>query len=216
MSASLLFTTTVVPGRERDAYALLQEMRPYLEGIGDASVGMYRTIYGGAQSGTILVLMSFLDSASRAAAMVAMAQDAANNPSMKALNGSSAPITRWNGAMLATLDPADPPAPQVGLRWVLVFQHTPGRRAEVEDALADARRRHEALGARPYASRMEVSGATSGLYTYVLPFNNIAEREEFLQRNAASIAANGQPRIIQAQDNGAMSMTSSRFDIAYA
>lgn len=213
MSASLIYTTNVVPGCENEAFSVLRATKSYLGELTRGEVALYRTVYGGDASGRIIVLISFSDAAARAAAADSMLADGGNNPSVQALRSPNPPITWWTGGMLRSMNAADEPAPQAAVRSVIVFRSAPGRQAEIEAALTEAVNRHEGLGAQASVSVMEASGPSAGLYTYVVPFANMVALHDFESRNTASIEEKGPPPTVQASAAGAMSLVSWRVDV---
>jgi hypothetical protein len=54
MSAHILLTTNITPGREDDARSVLRDYSAYLEGFG-AQATVYRTLIGGENTGRVFV-----------------------------------------------------------------------------------------------------------------------------------------------------------------
>jgi hypothetical protein len=212
VSAYTILQSEITPGQEAAARTVLRDYKAFLEDCG-AEVTIYRTVYGGANSGRLLLSAGGVDGAARAAFLDNVFARSADNPYQKAIAAANPPLTGWARTMLRSIDPGRPMLAQAPVRSALTFLPAVGRRSEVEQALRDARARHESLGVQADGVVTEVTGPAPEQYAYVVTVGSMAELNDFQRRNAEL----GLPGpLIVAVESGAMTRTSSRIDIAFA
>ena len=211
MSAHTILVCNITPGRETEARSVLRDYSAFLEGHG-AQETIYRNLFAGEQSGRLLVYAAAESTAARAAFLDKVLADGSNNPYQKAIASSDPPISGWGRTMVRTLDPGIPMLPQSRLRIVRVMSAPFGRRAEVQDAFAGARRRLEGLGVTAAGYLIETGVASNDPFAWSLAVDSMAAWEDFERRNAALTPAGP---LATALTGGLLTPVGRRVDIRF-
>ena len=209
MVANIVIGFKTLPGREGEGLGILRDFAAYLEGFG-AQATAYRALYAGDLTDRINVLAVTQDTAERAVLVDKLIADGANSPLAKAVWSPSPPLAIASRVLSRSIEPDLPMLPQSPVRVFRGFVAAPGRRGEVEQALRDARVRHEGLGVRAGGFVVEEGGPVTGHYLYIGAHDSLAAYEEFGRKNAALSAP---MPLVAAMDGGAMALTVGRIDV---
>lgn len=209
MVANILMGFKTLPGREGEGLGVLGDFAAYFEGFG-AQATAYRALYAGELTNRINFLAVTQDTAARAVLIDKLIADGANSPLVKGMNSTTPPLAITGRVLSRSIEPDLPMLPQSPVRVFRGFVAAPGRRGEVEQALRDARVRHEGLGVRAGGFVVEEGGPVTGHYTYLGAHDSLAAYEEFGRKNAALSAP---PPLVAAMDGGAMTLSGGRVDI---
>jgi len=209
MVANIVIGFNMAPDREGEARGVLRDFAAYLEGFG-AQVTVYRALYVGELTGRVSVFAVTRDTASRAAIIDKLIADGANSPLRAGTNSADPPLAIVSRVLSRSIEPDLPMLPQSRVRVTRAFVAAPGRRAEAEQALNDARARHETLGVRAGGFVIEEGGPFTGRYIYLGAHDSFAAYDDFARKNVAL----GSPGpLVAAMDGGAMTLVGGGINV---